>query len=243
MVWAVTNHGSKTTTGGAACTKSPVSNIAAGSLVVIGTMEHTNTSSSPSVSDTQSNTYTKITQLKTGVAANSFLAIWYSVLTKALTTSDTWTYTPVTSSNDNAMEILSATGNSATPLDTAVTATGAGAYATSAGSSLSVTSGTPAVSGELFVCFGGDTNSCRSINLDSTDGWAAPFDNNVTSDGGTGSATGVAVGGGYQVNSGTGTKKYNPTVVAGSPDAASIIVGFKAATVLIGFYNMPMLGM
>jgi hypothetical protein len=214
MTWAVTDQLTSTSISGATVVLTVNAAIAAGSLVVVGVNEDS-TGATGTLADSQGNTYTAITT-NSSISGNR-VTVFYSVLGTALSTSDTWTFTKGNSGGKAGISALSATGNLASPLDTAVTATNQNASATS----VTVTSGTPAVSGELFVGFSGDSKG-KTWTQDTGHGWASPPDTFTT---GISSKDTTGIGG-YQANAGTGTIVYAPTLAA-LGTITTIIVGFK----------------
>lgn len=105
------------------------------------------------------------------------------------------------------------------PLDTAVSATAQGSSAAP-----SVTSGTPVQSGELFVGgLGAISAAGLTITQDTGHGWAFPPNTGSQADG-FGSL--VFASGGTQVNAGTGTKIFAPTLNAARPWGI-LVAGFK----------------
>lgn len=172
----------------------------------------------PVVTDSKGNTWTKIGSAVglNGVILNGEMTLWYSVLTSALvsgTDTITDTATGAGSTDINAVKI---TGLSSTPLDTAVTNT-----ATGTGTNPSVTSGTPTASGECFIAVVSYRNDAGTFTQDTTNGWAAPPNSLFGSAGPT-----IGSSGGNQVNAGTGTKTFAPTI--SNTSWAAAIVGFKA---------------
>ena len=219
--WIVTNQGTNygTTLSRAL---SPVSTIPVGSLVVVCFIERTNTGTSPTITDTSFNTYTSIKHQLFG-SSTGYIDILSSNLTTQLTATSTITGAPVTSSNASGMLVLSA--NVGGTVDAAVTNSNS-----SAGGYVTVTSGTPGQANELFVACAGNSNNAFAMSNDGGNGWAAPF----TSGGESGSgASDVAGGGGNQVNAGTGTIAFAPTLT-GSAQAANalLVAGFMPLVVI-----------
>lgn len=189
--------------------------ITVGSLVVVGASDRSTTVIG-TVTDSGGNTYTAIISKNfNAAAANGVAGLFYSVLATGLTTAgpSTITYTMGAANKIAGMAILSATGNSTAPLDSAVTA-----FATGASSTPTVTSGTPAVSGELFVGFAGRNSGVTPITEDAGNGWATPLSTFAN-------ISGVGGIGGNQVNGGTGTLIYAPTFP--NSQWADFVVGFQ----------------
>ena len=201
--------GSVAVTVGAAC--------AIGDTVfVIANSDGTNV---PGVTDSGSNTWTQIgsTLNLNGSSANGNATLWYSVLTTGLTSGVSTITNTTSGAGSTQLNCSKITGLSAAPLDTAVTAT-----ATGTGASPTVTSGTPAQSGECFVA-GVSYRTSATFTQDTGNGWAAPPNLGPT---GTSGPT-ISIGGGSQLNSGSGTKTFAPTI--GAVTYAIYVVGFKPA--------------
>jgi hypothetical protein len=147
------------------------------------------------------------------VGVTSKFAIFYAP--NASLSGGTITFTKNGSTHNAAMTVAYASNiATSSPLDTAVTVS-----TTATSSTPTVTSGTPAQSGELFIGVIGWTNSAAIFTQDSGNGWAAPPNNS--------GATGAeAIAGGSQVNVGTGTKTYAPTF-SGAASLVEQVVGFQ----------------
>lgn len=189
-------------------------NVPAGSLLVIEVFEFpASSNSTPGTVSDGVNTYTLLTSvLVGGSSANGPLAMFYAP--NASLSSGTITYTKHQSSAlFTSISAFYAAGMALTsPVDGAVTVTGSGTS-----NSPSTTSGTPGVSGELFVSAFEVNGTSPTFTQDSGNGWAAPF---------TEDPTGIMAGG-SQVNAGTGTKTYHPTTSGTSMVTGTIIAGFK----------------
>lgn len=186
--------------------------IPAGSLIYVQTEDKSNSASDGTLSDGGINTYVKIARANlNGVQANGNLVVWYVKNCNALSGA-TLTFTPAIA-GPNYVGLIYATGiDTVAPLDTAVTAS-----ATGSSTAPSVTSGTPAVSGELFVGAVAATSSTYTA------------DGAWTSENGSGNGTlGIRCNDAYQVNAGTGALTHAPTF-SGSTPWADIVVGFKPA--------------
>lgn len=158
-------------------------------------------------------------------ATNGFGQMFYSAGVSALTNSNSITYTKVLLTATASISAFYATGiATSSPLDTAVTAT-----ATSAGANPSVTSGTPSVAGELFVAIlSMRRGAAPAFTQDTGHGWAIPPNSELIAL--------AAIGGGTQVNAGTGTITFSPTITTGVTTSAVQVFGFKAASAI---KNLP----
>lgn len=196
--------------------------IPAGSIIVIG-IQDLSASGAPGggVVDSAGNSYTNITSaLLNGAAANGFISAYYSTTgtAVALTGAGTITYTRGGGSNTRlSISCIYITGGAASlPLDTAVTASATGTAGT-----ITVTSGTPAVSGELFLGLFGNSNA-NVFTQDTGNGWTSTGGFTAIS-----AAANARFAGGNQVNAGSGTKVYAPTIATANGLWAVGVVGFK----------------
>lgn len=221
MSFVVTNIGTATISG-VSLVFTIGTTIAIGTEVVV--CINTGAASISTCSDSQSNTYTLIkAQANNNDPNNQGVGgVYHSKLTTALGASDTITITDGVSTRKD-MSVCSVTGAGA--LDTAVTAAAFGASSTP-----SVTSGTPAVSGELFI---GVISQSNTRGIAQPGSWAAPP--NQESSGGS-------VGGGNLVNAGSAAETYNPTLSGGAADWAAIIFAYKPAAVASAVPKLPLLG-
>ena len=196
-----------------------VGGVPTGALVVVEVLDYTSAGSPVlgTVGDTKGNSYTSITSGNPNSNTQSVAAIFYAWNITALVNTNVITYTTNASATDFLeISVFYATGiqTSSTPLDTSVTAS-----AVSNSASPTVTSGTPGVAGELFAAALA-ANIASDFTQDTGNGWAAPFD---TGNG----APGISVNGGNQVNAGSGTKVFSPTMSNGD-ESWLAVVGFKA---------------
>lgn len=199
--------------------------VPATSMIFCAAFEFTNSTTIGTIADTASNTYTKIgaTLLPNNTAsAHGEGGIFYAYNVTALSNGNTITFTKNGGSVQAVFSCLYATGikTVADPLDTAVSPT----IAFGSSTTPSVTSGTPGVAGELFICAlaFGDTTATPTFTQDTGNGWAVPPTEASVNNGGNGNQ----VNGGNQVNVGTGTKACAPTYSASKPWAITI-AGFK----------------
>jgi lambda family phage minor tail protein L len=225
MSWVETDLGSNSNTSGATLGLSVASILAVGTLVVIGVGDKSVASSGGSLTDSQGNTYTSIVAGVIGSSTHGFGQVFYSILTTALTTLDTFTYTKQTSGAVASMSAMAATGGlSSSDLDSSVTVTGT----VSSGASLSVTTGTPSVAGDLLVAFAiaSRGSSLSAVTPDPSHGWIFPPLDAVQS--GT-AGTDISSAGAYQVNAGTSTTVWAVST-SNSGQLVSFVVGFKVST-------------
>lgn len=213
MAWSVTSFGTNISTSGATVVVTG-GTIPAGVLIAVGTDDGSNAASGGSCSDSSLNTYTSVAAKACGsggTGSHGFAQIFF--FNNNAATLSSVTYTKQTTGNNAVIAVLYATGGASSNIsDGAVTASAQGS-----GGTETVTSGTPAVANELFLGWIGWDSSATFTQAS---GWAAPF--NTTGEAGS-NANGA---GGNQVNSGTGTLTFNPTL-SGSPDWAIIVAGFK----------------
>ncbi len=149
--------------------------VGAGALIVVLINEASTTGATGTVTDTAGNTYTKAaTKTNNNAAANGCGSIFYAWNVTALNVGNTITYTRNTAGKAVAMAALAAGGiqSSSNPLDLNTTPT----FGSSTGGT-GISSGTPAVAGELFV--GGITlnpnASGDTFTQDTNHAWAVPF--------------------------------------------------------------------
>ena len=137
------------------------------------------------------------------------------------------TYTKVGSANKCSMSGFAVTNvlSTSDPVDASVTVSGNGTTTTP-----SLTSGTPSVAGELFVCALG-INSTGTTYTQSG-GLAAPPDNQINE-------TTCQIAGGSLINPGTSAYVFAPTVAATVTGTASIIIGLKPKTGNVGWTKVP----
>jgi hypothetical protein len=208
---AVTSIGTNQNVAGATLTLTGVT-VPAGSLIVVVVAE---TGGGGTVADGV-NTYSTATN-QVDAQLTTILTIFFAP--NATLSAGTITYTKAVSGDaTNISAFYSSNILTASPQDAAVTAS-----ASSTTNTPSVTSGTPAQSGELFVGAVSDTPTTnQTFSQDTTHGWAAP-PNSIQNAGAT-----LLLAGGTQVNAGTGTKIFSPTFSGGStPSIAIAVVGFK----------------
>jgi hypothetical protein len=229
----VTNIGHASDKTVATCVLTVGLTVPAGAIVLVASRENTVASAAAtSVTDSKGNTYTAIATALGGSGGTSGpCTMWYSTLATALGAADTITYTKGGAVTDSAT-IAAGYATGLGVLDSAVTAIN---HATS--TSLSVTSGVPAVAGETFFAFTAGGNTV-SITADAS--WTTPpFDNYNASPGAA-----ACMCGGYRVNAGTGALTITNT--AASQSWGAVIVGFKppvAGGSPTYNFNSPMLGL
>lgn len=236
MTFTVTNIGTKVGAGGGGGASTTVvtvgvGGVPAGANIYVGKVEVN--SGGPgfftgSCSDSKGNSYANKISVQ-DISQWSEGATFQARNVTALVNGDTITYSKGNPASYTAMSAFYVTGmvTASDPYDSATAATG-----TNQGGA--TVSGTPSVAGELFIAVTGfwdDANSSAGYSLDTSNGWAAPptfvQDN-------TGGGDFQGVGGGTQVNSGTGTKTTHPTF--SGPDtvrATQMIFGIKAGPTTI----------
>lgn len=226
MAISVTNIGTanSTTAGGAtAVITVPGGGVPSGALIgLVATETASTTAVGGSVIDTDLNTYTAQTPISlNNVTTNGFNQFFWSNNVAALVSTNAITYTKQTTLGRATISAFYVTGlATSSVLDSAVTAT-----ATGTGPSPSVTSGTPGASGELFVAVAGwGAFLSRTFTQDTTHNWTAP----PTAVNASGTVAGL--GGGTQVNAGTSTIQFTPTIGNSGTVWAAQIFGFKAAS-------------
>lgn len=222
MAISVTDIGSNgNSTGATVAVTIPAGGVPSGAVIVVVTGEGSgvNFSTGGSMSDTV-NTYSQITHLNNGTNLG-YGVMWHADNVSALTSANSITWTKQTSGDVGVISAFYATGVSASPLDTAVTASTAASTSTP-----SITSGTPSVAGELIV--GGLTGTPASNGtLTFTNGgsFVTPFDTVNSSVSGSGSATAA---GGHEINAGSAAVTFSGTLSAARANAI-FVVGFKPA--------------
>lgn len=206
-VWGTpTNIGTNSGSGGVATIALTGVTVPAGALIVVSVLER-NATVSGSVSDTL-NSYSPApaVSLSGGGRVQAFYAYNVSALSGG-----TITFTKISAPNTAVISAFYVTGAStSSPLDLA------NSVALSATATPSLTSGTPAVPGELFVGIAGYGNTGTYIQAS---GWSAPPNAVI--------GTASALGGGNLINSGTSTQTFSPTVSAGTPSWGLIILSFE----------------
>lgn len=181
--------------------------------------------------DSSSNTYTNITSsFLNGAAANGFMTLYYSTTGNAvaLTGAGTITYTHGASSRSatNCVYITGAATSS--PLDTAITATSNGSTGT-----VTVTSGTPGQTGNLYVGIFVNNNT-NTFNQDTVNGWSStggPLQS-------LGNTAIRAIGGNQ---TGSGVKTFAPTINTSNGLWAIAVIGFKPLAAASATYRFKSL--
>lgn len=220
------------TSGATVAATVPGGGVPSGCLIIVCVMENNGTEGG-SVSDTAGNTYNlALSRLFTG-DGDSFARVYYSYDVAALTSGQSITFTKRTSGDRAGITAFYVTGEqtSSDPYDSAGSKSSA-----STANNPSITSNSPAESGELFAAFSCWRGaSSDSYTLDTGNGWTGPPPTDVRGTGGAGAHPQIS--GGFQVNSGSGTKTHNPTVNPSASDNASalFIVCFKAAIDVVSF--------
>ena len=220
---SVTSIGAVNNTSGATLTLA-TSSIPSGALIIAAVTDGSNASPAGAVSDAVNGSYTAGPGVNcNGLTSNGFAALFYFVNSASVSSfGTTITYTKAVSGSLCALSVAYATGiATSSPYDSAVAAT---AYGNSNISLSSVTSGTPAVSGELFIGVAGGSPGFSNFSVYSPAGWSLPPNDSSARSG----STYAEVIGGYQVNSGTGTKTFSGNEQGTTTNWGVMIAGFKA---------------
>lgn len=210
---SVTDLGeSHTTSIGATLTLGSV-NVPAGALIVACVFDGGGTPSGTgsTCADGTNGSYTGVLPTYVGNSSSNeyYIKLFYFANSAALS-SATITYTPTSTGNYVTLSALYATGIlKVSPYDSGVAA----ALGSSGGIS-SLTSGAPAVSGELFIGFAGSLGTASQGSAP----WATPPDGNVS----------FSAIGANQINSGSGALTYDPAL---NNAWAILIAGFKPIVV------------
>lgn len=195
----------------------PVGGVPSGSLIVLAASELAAYVAGGSAADTNNTPYSSIAHVS---YATTFFQQFYFQNAAALVSGNTITYTKQ-SPIQTLLSAFYATGIATSGvLDTAVTASG----------TTTVTSGTPSIAGELFVALAGVhaiTSTGGTYVQDTGNGWSAPYS---TSNASYGPTSKNLIGGGNQVNSGTGTKTFAPTGLVAFQGMQ--VIGFKPLSLI-----------
>jgi hypothetical protein len=221
FAWSTTNIGTNSCSACSATLTITAVTIPSGDLGVAAVYEDSATACG-SLSD-GTHSYTAAVQNNNSGSAGGFTCIFYFYYTSGIS-SATLTYTLNNTSSFTTFTAFYASGSSATPYDSAALGTGANG---------SVTSGTPSVSGELFVAIVAATTT--NITFTQASGWSAP-PNSVTIN-----STDL-IAGGTLVNSGTSTKTFAPTLGGSSPQSNLFILGFEPPASASTTFNRNLMG-
>src|SRR5215472_62927 len=227
--FSVVNIGHTTNAANASFTQSVANGVPAGATIIVAVRESTTTTNptSGSVTDSAGNSYTL-----SGAVVNTAgrTGIWYCQNCLTIASAGTITYTKTGATTDPTVICAGyITGIGA--YDSAVFASN---VSNSNVTTLTVTSGTPSVAGELFVAFMGVQVSETTITNDLY--WASsPFDAAV-------STTPCPIGG-FRLNAGNGTLTYAPSWGT-TGTCAGAVIGFQpaGAAVVAANSNLPMMG-
>ena len=185
--------------------------IPAGALICVA-ITTIGSSTTGSVNDSVNGpTYTLATSYQIGAILNVELHYFYN---SAALSGASLTYRKGKSNDLTSMSAFYVTGSqtSSDPLDLVTTPTGGSS------TSPSITSGTPAASGELFV---GAVGWVLSDTFTQASLWAAPPTAELIA--------GANIAGGYLVNAGAGAETYAPTLVSTAETWGALLVSFKVA--------------
>jgi hypothetical protein len=215
--FTVTDHSKNSTVSGGTTSINPVSNIPAGSLIVVQVNEATSQGGSPgTLSDSAGNVYVLANHKSpNNVATNGCASVWYVLSCKALTALQTITYSKHSNGVAAVICAMSATYIGTLSLDQNVTPT------SGSGTSPSIISGVPANAGELWFGLLGIDNRVATDTFTQPTGWTVGPDSISSS----GSTTGQ--GGGYIVSTDSAAKVYNPII--SSRAWAAFLISFQAA--------------
>jgi len=171
--------------------------------------------------DTKGNTWNLVAQPQSGTAA--VCNMWYSVLTTALTTSDTITTTWTGSVARRSWIVLKCSGLTATPLDVSGTANAASA------TSLSLSTGTATAQADELViaAYGWDETASTTNAVMSADAGYTVLDQELAGGGGTNQ---IGCGVEWLETSATGVQTASPTMNETCAGLAGVIATFKVAS-------------
>ena len=203
----------------AAISKSPASPIAAGSLIVVLVVDGSDTVGT--ITDSAGNSYTPAGQITSDAApswgGNSIaVTMWYVANCKALSTSQSVTYTTTASTYGATMGFISATYDGIIRLDQSVIAFGTG--------NISIVPGPPSAGGELWVAGVGVSPDGNADKFTLASGWSNGPDAIKATSGAFGQV------GGYlrAPNSDTSAKTFAATWTP-TRSWAGMLLGFKAS--------------
>ena len=213
----LSDHGGTTSgASGATLAKSPVSNIAAGSLILVFVHERNTGGTVGTLADSAGNTYVRAGAASPNNASTGGIAsLWYVLSCKALSTSQSITFTKGLANTVTAMTAISFTYAGTLSVDQQPTPT------TGSSASPSITSAVPiGIAQRLWV-------GCVAMYLRATadaynqpSGWTVGPDITLVS--GT-----LGIGGGNLTSSDASAKTYNPTITSRAWSA--FLIGFKAS--------------
>src|SRR6266702_348024 len=208
MVDLVSLGTNSNTTGATLAITIGAAGVPAGSLIIVCVADASISVPAGSMTDSVPNTYTSaVSADNNNVTTNGAGEIWYAFNISALVNTNTITYTKAVTGSGCAMAAFYANGMqiSADPHDTAVKASATGSSTTP-----SVTSGTPAISGELIIAMVSSTaRGNDTFTQDSTNGAYVTPPVRVAA-----SATSAiaCAAGGTLINAGSAAKTYAPTL-------------------------------
>jgi hypothetical protein len=185
--------------------------VPAGALIVV-VVEYGAAGAAGAVTDGASNSYSVASSANFATNASTG-AIFYAKNVSPLS-SQTILYTPPSTSSIAMSAFYVTGGGSSAALDLVTTPV-------TTSTALSMTSGTPAVSGELFVG-AALIGAAFSGTYTQASGFSTP-PVSVT----FGSSGSRVLGGGNLINAGTGTETFAPTFAGSTPSAIGLLVSFK----------------
>lgn len=208
---ARTNFGTATGSagGGVAVTGTAPSGV----LIIVAVAENVSATAG-SVSDSAGNTYGVPISSSVIPGSGGIVMLFRAFNINALT-GGTVTYTKATSGRDTVMSVFYVSGaqTSSDPLDLVTTPV----TSASSGTTITITSGTPAQAGEMFVGVLGQHGS--PLTYSQASGFATPPNS-------PGISSQIEVDGGNLINAGTGAVTFTPGLSAAKAVAA-LLVSFK----------------
>jgi len=171
--------------------------------------------------DTKSNTWNLIAQPQSGTAASCNM--WYSVISNALTTSDTITTTWTGSVARRSWTVLKCSGLTSTPLDKSGTANAA----TATSLSLTTTAAISQADELVLAAYGWDETASTTNAVMSADTGYTLLDQELAGGGGTNQ---IGVGVEWKETAATGVVTASPTMNETCAGLAGVIATFKVAS-------------
>lgn len=198
----------------------PAAGFASGNLLVAGVF-HEDTATAPTITDTDGNTWTRVTTQQMPGGSTIYLHVYWTVLGATLATSDTVTLTWIAAVRPRIMllrEYNSSTGWPANPQDTITGNTGSGTTTTLA---IGPTSSTAQAEEVVTAFFGCDLNA-STFTPDA--GWTGGTLYGGSFSGGQGDHKGYSQ---YKVTSSAAAQSISVTRAGGASWWAGILAAFK----------------
>lgn len=211
-----TNIGTNLGSGASLSITVPGGGVPSGSLIVLVSEDTGSTTPGGSVADTAGNSYSVAASIGS-VGAVGSLRIWFAYNSLALSSGNTIVYTKISAGGSGAtISAMYATNILAisNPNDSGSTATNSGS-----GTSPTVTSNNLSQNGELMIAVTGwcvtsaVCSGSATFTQDSVNGWSIPPNSSIVNE--------LGIAGGNQINNGTSSKIFNPSL--------SSISGWNAA--------------